>query len=77
MKFIENMNNISFETEKDRKKQMKEALIKTAKSLNHTPAICKKSYISDKVYEYIMNEEIRVKSAEKLYKKIIGSCYKN
>ena len=53
------------------------ALIKTAKSLNHTPAICKKSYISEKVYEYIKNKEIKVKSPEKLYKKIIGSCYRN
>jgi DNA topoisomerase-1 len=77
MKFIQNMNNITFKTEKERKIQIKEGLIKTAKSLNHTPAICKKSYISDKVYDYIMNKEIKVKSPEKLYKKIIGSCYKN
>lgn len=42
---------------KIRKKTIKEALLKTATSLHHTPTICKSSYIYKTIIEKLQNDE--------------------
>ena len=47
------------------KKSLKEAVSNVAVKLNHTPAVCKKSYIYPDIVEHSMNHEINTNNPEK------------